>query len=451
MVGLAPAFLALTFGLHITMVNLGIGLAWIVPYLKWRADKGEKELESVARALMRFYAATYGVAGVFGTAFTVFLLSYYPHFLGFAGDITMIPFGLAIMMIVLHFFSISAYWYGWDRWSRKTHYFIGFLLGISALLIPLGFRAVFAFLNIPAGLGYDPTHHKFYLDVTAALTKNPTYWPLYIKSIVAAFTTTFLVVMGAYAYKYFIAESEEEKKAALKTAKMFAKPAAIGLGLMLILGLWYAFSLENVPYKFNNVFASLGWKVGDGKAYYNVSWLFVLKMLFYLFQIAAVAYAVPALLKGRLTKTHGKILLYAGVVAIITIAAGEYLNAFSQYPFFVAVWPDVLSGRVPLDKLASYGIHIPAQALPTVVNTINSIVLLDKTPTTYHILKAMGIAKFFPQTSPVNQIAVEGPVIALTVGFLAFLLAAAAYLVFYVLLWPSKTKAEQVVEAEEQY
>ena len=451
MVGLAPAFLALTFGIHITMVNLGIGLAWIVPYLKWRADKGERELESVARALMRFYAATYGVAGVFGTAFTVFLLSYYPHFLGFAGDITMIPFGLAIMMIVLHFFSISAYWYGWDRWSRRTHYFIGFLLGISALLIPLGFRAIFAFLNIPAGLGYDPVHHKFYLDVTAALTKNPTYWPLYIKSIVAAFTTTFLVVMGAYAYKYFIVENEEEKKAALRTAKMFAKPAAIGLGLMFLLGLWYALSLENVPYKFNNIFASLGWKVDGGKAYYDVSWLFVLKMIFVLFQVGAVAYAIPALLKGRLTRSHGKMLLYAGVVALATIAAGEYLNAFSQYPFFVAIWPDVLSGHVALSKLASYGIHIPKQSLPTVISTISSVVLLDKTPTTYHILKAMGIAKFFPQVNPVNQIAVEGPVIALTVGFLAFLLAAAAYLIFYVLLWPSKTKAEQVVEAEEQY
>ncbi len=449
MVGLAPAFLALTFGLHITMVNLGIGLAWVVPYLKWRADRGERELESVARALMRFYAATYGVAGVFGTAFTVFLLSYYPHFLGFAGNITMIPFGLAIMMIVLHFFSISAYWYGWDRWSRRTHYFIGFLLGISALLIPVGFRAVFAFLNIPAGLGYDPAHHKFYLDVVAALTKNPTYLPLYVKSIAAAFTTTFLVVMGAYAYKYFIAGSEEEKQVALKTAKMFAKPAAIGLGLMLLLGLWYAFSLESVPYKFNNVFASLGWKVADGKAYYNVSWLFVLKMIMYAFQIIAVIYAVPALLKGRLTRTHGKILLAAGVVAIVTIAAGEYLNAFSQYPFFIAVWPDVLSGRVPLSKLASYGINIPKEALPSVVSTVNSVVLLDNTASTQHILRSMGIAKFFPQVNPVNEIAVEGPVVALTFGFLAFLLAAAAYLVFYVLLWPSKTEAKAVAEAEE--
>ncbi|BEP18572.1 hypothetical protein PYJP_19240 [Pyrofollis japonicus] len=449
MVGLAPAFLALTFGLHITMVNLGIGLAWLVPYLKWRADRGEKDLEQVARSLMRFYAATYGVAGVFGTAFTVFLLSYYPGFIGFAGDIAMIPFGIAIVMIALHFFAISAFWYGWDRWSRGTHYFIGFLLGISALLIPLGFRAVFAFLNIPAGLGYDPAAKKFYLDVAAAILKNPTYIPLYVKSIVAAFTTTFLVVMGAYAYKYFIVNSEAEKQVSLKVARMMAKPAAVGLALMLLLGLWYAFSLENIPYKFNNVFATLGLKVGYGKAYYDVSWLFVLKMLLFLFQIVAVAYAFKAVMSGRISRTHGRILLYAGVAALLTVAAGEYLNAFSQYPFFVAVWPDVLAGHIQPTDLAKYGISIPASSLPEVVSKINSIVLLDKTPTVSKILQGLGIDKYFPEVNPVNEIAVEGSVVALTIGFLVFLLAAAAYLVFYILLRPSSPKKVEEAIAEE--
>ncbi len=454
MVGYAPIMLALVFTIHITMVNLGMGLAWLIPYIKWRADRGEKELEKPAKSLMRFYAATYGVGGVFATAFTVFLLSFYPHFLRFAGSITLIPFGIAILMIVLHFFSISAFWYGWDRWSRKAHYFIGFLLGISALLIPFGFRAVFAFLNIPAGLGYDPVHHKFYLNVVDAITKNPTFWPLYLKSIVGAFTVTSLVVIGAMVYKYFLSGDDEEKRGALKVAKMLAKPAAIGLGLMIPLGIWYTISLENIPYKFNNIFAPLGWSVDGGKAYYNVSWLFVLKMVFVAIQIFALAYSLPALLGNRLTKRHAKVLLFGGIIGIATIAAGELLNAFSQYPFFVAAWPDILTGHIALNKLASYGIHIPKQYLPTIVSTINSVVLLDTTPTTYHILKAMGIAKLFPQASsvmsPVNQLAVITPVKALTIAFLAFLLAAAAYFVIYVLLWPTATKAKQAITAEEK-
>ncbi len=446
MVGLAPAMLALSFSLHITMVNLGIGLAWLVPYLKWRADRGDRELEPVARALMKFYAATYGVAGVFGTAFTVFLLSYYPSFLGFAGDITMVPFGIAILMIALHFFSISAFWYGWDRWSRRAHHFIGLLLGISALLIPLGFRAVFAFLNIPAGLGYDPAGHKFYLDAVAAIVENPTYWPLYIKSIVAAFTATFVVVLGAYAYKYYHAESDAERRVALRVVNMMAKPAAVGLGLMLLLGLWYALSLQSIPYKFNNIFASLGWRVGDGIAYFDVSWLFVVKMLLYLLQIAGVVYAFR-IVRGSASPTAAMLMLAVAASPIFTIAAGELLNAFSQYPFFVAVWPDVLKGNVPASKLASYSIKIPADSLSEVVEKVNSIVLLESSGAAKSIIEKLGLTNMFPQVEAVNEIAVAGSVVAITFAFLAFLLAAAAYFVFRVLLFPG-VKAEYAAEEE---
>ncbi len=442
MVGLSPSLLALTFGLHITMVNLGIGLAWLVPYFKWRAERGEKELEAVARSLMRFYAATYGIAGVFGTAFTVFLLSYYPRFLGFAGNITMLPFGLSILMIALHFFSITSFWYGWDRWSKRTHQLIGALLALSATLIPLGFRAVFAFLNIPAGLGYDPETGKFYLDTILALTKNPTFIPLYIKSITAAFTATFLLVAGVYAYKYYTL-SGKEKEVALRVVKTLAKPIGIGLGLMLVLGLWYAFSLKTTPYKFNNIFAPLGWRIRGGEAYFNTSWLFILKILLYIFQVAVVTLTLPKILRGKGSKTHGKLLLYAGLAALLTIAIGEYLNAFSQYPFFIAAWPDILANNLPLDKLPDYGVNIPQASLNTVINTVNSIALLENTKTTNKILERLGISQYFPSTSTVNEIAVEEPVVALTIGFLALLLLAAAYLV-YILLTPAKKAEEQV-------
>ncbi len=108
---------------------------------------------------MKFYAATYGLAGVFGTAFTVFLLSFYPAFIGLAGHLTFVPFGLAVMAIVIHFFTISAYWYGWDRWNGNTHFLLGLILLISVYIIPLGFRAISAFLNVPQGLELIPKPH----------------------------------------------------------------------------------------------------------------------------------------------------------------------------------------------------------------------------------------------------------------------------------------------------
>ena len=471
MIGLAPAWLAFMFGWHIAMVNLGIGLAWLVPYLKWRADReGDSELEGVARSLMRFYAATYGLAGVFGTAFTVFLLSYYPEFLGVAGHIALIPFAISILSIALHFFSIAGFYYGWDRWSRSSHYAIGAALAITALLIPLGFRAVFAFLNIPAGLevryatpfGTEP---KYGLDLGAALFRNPTTLPLYVKSITAAFTVTFLAVMGGYAAKYLLSGSDEERRTALRVMRMMAKPAAVGVALMLVMGLWYAFSLKSVPYKFNNVFASLGWKAGDGVAYYNVAWLFVLKMLFYAVQIAAVAIAVPKLLRGETSPGMLRLLAVAGVAAVLTVPLGEYLNAFSQYPFFIAAWPDVLaaaskSGVVPvLQQLSGkYGITVEpfnANTATRLVETVNSIVLVDGSSSAVNVLRKL--AAKYPAARPlldqaayqVNEIALEPGVVALTYAFVGALVLAAIYLL-YILLYPAKTAKPLTPGAEEE-
>ena len=465
MIGLAPAWLAFMFGWHIAMVNLGIGLAWLVPYLKNKALKeNDAGLERVARSLMRFYAATYGLAGVFGTAFTVFLLSYYPSFVGIAGHIALIPFAISILMIALHFFSIAAYWYGWDRWSPSTHNLIGLGLGISALLIPFGFRGVFAFLNIPAGLIVDATSGTVHygLALGAAIFSNPTTLPLYIKSIVAAFTVTFFAVMGGYAYKYVLAESEEEKQLALRVVRMMAKPAAVGAVLMIFLGLWYALSLQAIPYKFNNVFASLGWKTGDGVAYYNVAWLFVLKMLFFAVQFIALAVAVPKALQGRLEPGAAKLLLAAGIAAVLTVPLGEYLNAFSQYPFFIAAWPDVLAGHItPQQLVTQYGVVIkPASILPQVIDTINSVVLVDGAGSS-----AVGVVQKLAQHYPnnpyfkaleaavqgaVNEIAVEPAVVYLTYGFMIFLLAGAIYLL-YIILSPSKAEKKAVATAEAEY
>ncbi len=192
-------FLALVFGLHIAMVNLGIALSTVIPLLKRNGEKSGKELYvRTARELMNFYAATYALAGVFGTAFTVFLLSFYPGFIGLASHIAFVPFGIAILAIAAHFFAISAYWYGWDRFSSNVHFAIGILLLATAYVIPLGFRAVSAFLNIPTGLQFEP---KLHLDVFAALT-NPTFLPLYAKSITAALAAGFFTISSAYALRY---------------------------------------------------------------------------------------------------------------------------------------------------------------------------------------------------------------------------------------------------------
>jgi len=316
--------LAFSFGIHVSLANLGIGLSTVVPLLKRKGErKNDNRIINVSRELMKFYASIYAIIGVFGTAFTVFLLSFYPDFIGLAGHIAFYPFAIAILAIALHFLAITTYWYGWDRWDSKTHYYIGLLLLISVYLIPFGFRSIFAFLNIPIGLEFEP---KLYLNVFVALT-NPTFIPLYLKTIFAALSATFFVIASGYMYRYVKRRDEY----ALEISKMFMPYATVMLLLTLIFGIIYALSLYYyVPYKFNNAFGR------------NL-WMFAVKMIMVLLQFYAV-YVFYRYIKHGVVK-NANIIIIAGPAALIGIFSGEMLNSFSQYPYFVAKLgdPDFIS------------------------------------------------------------------------------------------------------------
>ncbi|MEB3755531.1 MAG: cytochrome ubiquinol oxidase subunit I [Desulfurococcales archaeon] len=392
-------WLAFVFGFHIVLVNVAITLGILAPYLRWRSLKeNNKALEKVAREITRLLAATYALGGVFATAFTVFLLSFYPQFLGLAGNIALAPFAISILSIVLNFFTIVAFYYGWDRWSPRTHLTIGFFMALTFLLIPLGFRAVFAFLNTPQGLYFDNGVPR--LDLMKALA-NPTLPPLYLKSIVGALTAGTFALVAGYAYRYTRTGDEETKKVSLLFVQKTVPYVFLGLIVMVFLGLWYAFSLQNVEYKFNNIFAHLGWSVGNGVVYYDMSWLFLFKMVLVAIQFAAIIVAYSAVRKGRLTGGATKWILFGGVVALFTVLVGEYLNAFSQYPYFVA---DLTDPKV----LAI----VPKNLVPALAQILS--------------------------LENVNQLATLRGVAMLTAGFMAFLVLSAIYYLYIVLKPESK-------------
>jgi len=281
----------LIFGLHVVLANLGIGLSTVIPPMKRKAEReGDERLLRKARRLMRFYASTYGLAGVFGTAFTVFLLSFYPDFIGLAGNIAFTPFALSVLLIALHFLCIVLYWYGWDRFDSGTHFAIGVLMAVSAVLIPLGFRAIFGFLNAPLGLELQP---KLHLDTLKALA-NPTFLALYPKSVLAAFTLTFIIL--AY------------------DDRTFAKLALVTLTLTAVLGIAYAITLRDLAfYKFQNAISSP---------------IFFAKMFFVAGQFVALGV--------YLIRNDRTAIVTAGAFSLTTVFLGEILNALSQYPYLIA-------------------------------------------------------------------------------------------------------------------
>ena len=326
-------WLAFNFGVHIVMVNLVIGMAVLVPLLKYLGTKrGDQLTVNMARRLMRYYAITYGVAGVFGTAFTVFLFSYYPFATLLLGTVAIVPFAIAIGFVGVNFFSLIAYWYGWDRFSPRTHNIIGIIMAGSALMIPFGFRGVFAFLNEPKGLEF--TASGVTLDPFAAYS-NPTFWPLYLSSVIGALAATMIAVMGGFAIQY-LRRPDEERAYFEAALRKFYLPSLVLLLVMVPLMFAYLMSLLTVPYKFNNIMAAFGVSV-DGSPAYDFTWIFVLHLAMVALQFIALVYIASAAFKGQLV-TRGTAIasIVGGATALGGIEAGEMLNAFAQFPRFIA-------------------------------------------------------------------------------------------------------------------
>lgn len=331
-------YVALVFGIHVVAVNLGIALSTVTPLLKRRADlSGNSKLDELAKRIFRVYAATYALAGVMGTAFTVFLLSFYPEFVGVAGNITFVPFAIAIMSILMHFLAIILYYYGWGSFPRNLHFASGILLALTSYTIPLGFRLVFSFLNTPVGLKFDG---KPYINTFEALL-NPTFAPLYLKSIFGALTFGSLFIATLTAFSLVKGGSSEERS----LYSISLNVALISMFLMLLLGPWYSMSLLSTPIKFDNIFRSFGWSVSGTAMGLDLSWLFLVKLALILIQLYALV-NLTALGRDRPLQAQFRHALVATLAAALTILSGEYLNMFSQYPFFLANLP-LIASQVP--------------------------------------------------------------------------------------------------------
>lgn len=329
---IAIALMAFVFGIHIILVNIDIGLGMIIPIWKRIGEiRGIEAYVMESKKYMRYLAIIYASAGVFGTAFTVFLLSFFPEFLWLGGVVLIYPFGLAVIFLILRLFSIGSYWYTWDRLRGDYHFYLGLLLAFTSFAVPYAFRTVFAFLNYPAGVeNLSPLK----LDPLKMFT-NPTQLPIYLKSVAGGVIAATFTLTSLYAYS--IRKGIGDKETSERFIRTFLNIGIWLLALQVIFGFWYLASLSNyAPFKFNNIAGS--WFGGEFTADY--SWLFFIKLLLVAYQFFVVLYIAFKSISGEKfdasEKTMNALLIGIGPAALLTILLGEYLNAFSQLPYFVA-------------------------------------------------------------------------------------------------------------------
>ena len=336
----AISFNAFVFALHILLINIDVGLGLYIPLLKREGEKKNKpELVFEAKRLMNYYAVIYASAGIFATAFTVGLLTFYPDFLYFLGTALLIPISLAIPTVALRLTLISAYWYSWDKIDENKHYIIGLLLAATSFLVPLLFRTVFAFLNTGQGVNVTVDANGEITSISFnfwAYLFNPTFWPLVFKTFIAAFATTSFALVSVYTYRLVKGKGNEEVN-----KELIKRHLRIGMWLLFIqfiFGFWYLASLSSkVRTKFTNV---AGAWFGFTPNWANLSWLFLFKLILVAFQAYVGLLIINNAIKGKSLdfkqKPFSTLLILLGPATMLTVVSGEMLNMLSHLPYFVS-------------------------------------------------------------------------------------------------------------------
>jgi len=315
---MAFLLLGLATLVHITFVNLVLGLSVIIPlteYMSYRSN--DKQLMELAKRTFKYLLLTDLVAGVWGTWMTIALAGLWPTLTYIATTVLFVPITIALVGILIAIPSIAIYWYTWDKISKGTHLFVGCLMAFGALLVPAGFRMIFAFVDDPVGLS-EALRGNLY-----AIFGNPIYPIWVVWSWFGSLAMSSLVAAGIYAWRSRGSVNGE----GLKEATYFLRLGIPSLVVTAILGAFFFFSLQAAsPY----IYAAI---TGNTTvAQQNFLPLFVAYPVLVTIAGGSAFGLFMLARKGTLNRLVSIILV---VAAFLTVPIVEAVNDASRAPYMV--------------------------------------------------------------------------------------------------------------------
>jgi cytochrome d ubiquinol oxidase subunit I len=310
--------LGLSTLVHITFVSLVLGFSVMVPfteYLSYRSN--DTKLMQIAKRTFKYLVITDLVAGVWGTWITIALAGLWPTLTYIATTVLFVPITIALVGILIAIPSIAIYWYTWDKVSRSVHLFVGSLMAFGALLVPTGFRMIFAFIDNPVGLN-EALKGDLY-----AVFGNPIYPVWVVWSWFGALAMSALVAAGIYAWRSRAGSTGN----GLKESTYFLKLGIPSLVITAILSAYFFLSLQSAsPY----IYAAI---TGNTiVAQYNFLPLF---LAYPVLVIIAGSSAFALFTSSRKGKPSRFLSLVLVIAAFLTVPIVETVNAASRAPYMV--------------------------------------------------------------------------------------------------------------------
>lgn len=336
---------------HVTFVNLVLGFSVIVPlteYLSYR--RRDEKLMEIAKQTFKYLILTDLVAGVWGTWITVVLGGLWPTLTYIATTVLFVPITIAIVGIMIAIPSIAVYWYSWGKVSRGIHLFVGFLMALGALLVPAGFRMIFAFVDDPVGLN-EALKGNLY-----AIFGNPIYPILVVWSWFGACAMSALIAAGVYAWR----STGTGDCDGLKETAYFLKLGLSSLAITAGLAAYFFFTLQTAsPY----LYAAI---TGDSAvAQYDFLSLFLAYPVLLLISGGSAFALLVLTRKRRLARIPSLVLMIA---AFLTVPVVEALNDASRAPYMVVTGDTGLPANVFANTMIP--ISWPIAELAVIVATV---------------------------------------------------------------------------------
>ena len=190
--------MAMSLGFHILFAVAGMAMPVLMLVAEWGHKRtGDPVLRELARRWATGTAILFAVGAVSGTVLSFELGLLWPTFMEHAGPLIGLPFSLEGFAFFLEAIFLGICLYGWDRVSPNVHLFAGVMVALSGLASGVFVVGVNAWMNAPAGFGFDGTSFT-HIDPWGPF-KSPAFPTQASHMALAAYTSVSCVVLGIHA------------------------------------------------------------------------------------------------------------------------------------------------------------------------------------------------------------------------------------------------------------
>jgi cytochrome d ubiquinol oxidase subunit I len=216
---LTAARLQMTVSLafHMVFAAIGIGLPLLLVIVEGLYLRtGKNHYKTLAKTWAKVTGLLFAVGAVSGTALSLELGLLWPEYMRLMGAAVGHIFGLEGYAFFLEAIFIGLYLYGWDKLSRRAHWWCGVVIAVSGMLSGVLVLGVNAWMQQP--VGFEVVGDEVVVNDPLAIFRQPLWFWMAWHSTLACYISVAFAVAGWYAWRAWQTPDDPQVRSALLTA-----------------------------------------------------------------------------------------------------------------------------------------------------------------------------------------------------------------------------------------